>query len=420
MAKIYLKTFGCALNQSDSELMAGLLNDAGHKIIQDEKKADLVIINSCTVKNEAENKLYKEIRRHKGKKIVVSGCVPQGEIELLNTKLKGISIVGTTQITKIVEAVQATLNGECLVLIDNEKKERLNFAKIRKNDIIEILPISEGCLGNCAYCKTKHARGDLYSYGPDQIMLQTANAIKDGIKEIWITSQDTGSYGIDIGTTLPKLLKQLLELDGDFRIRLGMCNPNYAYKYLDELAEIFKHPKMFKFIHVPLQSGSNNILRLMNRFYTKEDFMAVVKLLRKLVPKITIATDVIVGFPTESDSEFEETLSLVKELKPDIINLSRFWKRPGTAAESLKELDSKIIKARSIKIKYAFEKFAKENNDAWIGWQGVALIEEKAKNKTFTARNESYKPIIVKDTGQKIGDFVKVKIMSATKWDLRA
>lgn len=417
MAKIFIKTFGCALNNSDSEVMAGILAKEGHEIVGE--GADVVVINSCTVKNEAESKLYREISKHKGKKIIVAGCVAQAERSLIETKLKDYSVIGTSQIKSIGLVVEQTLNGNRVVLLDKENK-RLNLPKIRKNAVVEIIPISEGCLGSCAYCKVRFARGSLHSYDKDEIIVQAKEAVNEGVKEIWLTSQDTGAYGKDMGITLPNLLKDLIKINGDFKIRLGMCNPNYALEYLDELVEILKSDKMYKFIHIPLQSGNNRILKLMNRKYSKKDFVKVFKTLKEKVPNITIATDVICGFPTETEEEFEETFELMKELKPDIINIARFWKRPGTPAAEMKQLNPEIIKSRSKRMMEAFKKISLYNNKKWIGWGGDVVITERGKNNTLIARNFSYKPVIVKDDGQKLGDNVNVKVIGATTWDLRA
>ena len=420
MTNIYIKTFGCALNQSDSELMAGMLKKEGHKIVDDETKADVVIINSCTVKNEAETKFFREIEKHKNKKIILAGCIPQAEKSLIESKLKNYSIIGTSQISKIGLVVEQTLLENKVVMIEKSKNKRLNLPKIRKNELIEIIPISEGCLGACTYCKTKQARGELFSYSEDEILKELETAVKNGVKEIFLTSQDLGAYGKDINSNLPRLLKKLSNIKGDFKIRLGMCNPNFAIEYLDELKEILKHEKFYKFIHLPVQAGSDETLKKMGRKYLSKDFEKVVKTLRKEIPNITIATDIIVGFPTESDEDFKKTLNLLKSTTPDVINMSRFWKRPGTFAFNMKQLDTKIIKKRSLELKEVCEKIMLEQNKKWINWEGEVLVQEIGKNNTLTCRNYSYKTIVLDNNNFKLGQKVNVKINSATKWDLRA
>ncbi|MBR9691066.1 radical SAM protein, partial [Candidatus Woesearchaeota archaeon] len=255
MAKVvYIKTFGCSQNVSDSERMAGVLESEGYEIVSNGDEADVVVINSCTVKNEAETKLYREIIKHKDKKIVVAGCVAQADTELKDFNLKDYSIVGTSQTSKIAMVVNETLKGNRVVLLDKDQKN-IDIPRIRRNEVVEIIPINEGCLGNCTYCKVKAARGDLSSYKKEDIVKLAIKAVNSGAKQLWITSQDTGAYGIDINETLPKLLNEIVKINGDFKVRLGMCNPNFALKYIDDLIEILNNEKMFRFIHIPLQSG---------------------------------------------------------------------------------------------------------------------------------------------------------------------
>ena len=208
------------------------------------KIADLVIVNSCTVKHTTETNFKKLLRKlnQLKKKIVIAGCISQTDPE----QLEEYSLVGTTQLNKIVEFVEETLAGNTVKILERSKTNpRLNLPKIRKNPIVEIIPISQGCLGNCSYCKTKAARFDLLSYDKKAILCQAKDAIKQGVKEIWLTSQDTAVYGKDIGSTLIDLLKSLIKLKGDFKIRLGMGNPNHLSKIIDKLLPLFKSKKLF-------------------------------------------------------------------------------------------------------------------------------------------------------------------------------
>ncbi|MEM4260592.1 MAG: tRNA (N(6)-L-threonylcarbamoyladenosine(37)-C(2))-methylthiotransferase [Candidatus Woesearchaeota archaeon] len=424
MTNIFIKTFGCSLNNSDSELMAGLLKDAGYNIINNDKNADLIIINSCTVKGIAENKLFHEINRYnkiqnKKIKIIIAGCVPQAEKNYLKTRLKDYSIVGTAKIINIVRVAEETLKGRIVQLVEYEKNPRLNLPKIRKNKIIEIVPINEGCLSECTYCKTVQARGKLNSYNPKEIKKQIENAIRDGCKEIWLTSQDTGVYGFDINTNLAKLLNSILEIKGDYKIRIGMMNPLLLKKFINELINVYKNKNLFKFLHIPVQSGNNRILKLMNRGYTVENFIEIVDSFRKEIPDITISTDIIVGFPTETDDEFMDTCNLIKEIKPSVLNISKFWPRPGTKAAKFKQVNSRIIKDRILKISNLFNNICVENNKKWIGWCGSVIIDEVGKNNTFIGRNDYYKSIILKGNYE-IGDCVDVKIVQSSIHDLIA
>ena len=219
IAKIFIETHGCTHNLSDSESMAGLLAEAGHQIVQKEIQADLIIINTCTVKTPTEHSMLSRIAQLKKgrKKIVVAGCIPQTDPE----KLKGVSIIGTSQISRIAEVVNATLEGKITSLTSPSSASNLLSPKIRKNPLIEIIPISTGCLGACSFCKTKAARGHLKSHPVKEIVQQVRNATSSGAKEIWLTSQDTACYGFDIKTNVADLLKEICKIDKDFKIRLA-------------------------------------------------------------------------------------------------------------------------------------------------------------------------------------------------------
>jgi len=437
---VYIKTFGCSLNQTDSENMAGLLEESGFDVISNygvpkhiweqspdsKKDFDVVIINTCSVKNLAEFKFNREFRlwKERGKKIIVTGCIPQADPEILLTTLKDVPVIGTRQIVHVVDIVNDTLKGRAIQNISNDYNERLNLPKIRKTGIIEILPISEGCLSNCTYCKTKFARGELLSYPKEKILMQFKSALAQGCKEFWITSQDNGCYGFDIYRKekyfLPQLLNDLLKIEGDYRIRLGMANPDHIKRIKEDLMQTFNHPKMFKFLHIPIQSGNDRVLKSMKRFYKVKDYEDIVNDFKKEIPEIGISTDMIVGFPTETEEEFNDSMKLLKRTKPDVVNLSRFWLRKGTAAEKMKQLTGTKIKKRSEAMKKLFIEISTENGKKWIGKECAALINELGKNNTLIAKNESYKQVVIKnDEKHKIGDFVKVKITGSGTYDLR-
>lgn len=226
------------------------------------------------------------------KKVVVSGCVPQGDRNLKG--LEDVSILGVTQIDRVVEVMEETIKGNVVRLLAKKELPTLDLPKIRKNKFLEIIPLSTGCLNSCTYCKTKHARGKLGSYAPDAIISRAQQAIEEGVKEVWLTSEDTGAYGRDIDTSLPELVRNLLKVIPDHvMLRIGMTNPPYILEHLDAMSDILNHPRVFAFLHIPVQSGSNPVLLNMNREYTVEDFRKVCDHLIKRVPNLTIATDVI-------------------------------------------------------------------------------------------------------------------------------
>ncbi|MBW2982010.1 tRNA (N(6)-L-threonylcarbamoyladenosine(37)-C(2))-methylthiotransferase [Candidatus Woesearchaeota archaeon] len=421
MTKIYIKTYGCSLNQSDSELMAGLLKEARFEITKNIEDAFIVIINTCTVKGPTEKKFFNYLEKIKEKypykKIIITGCISQTDPK----KLKGYSLLGTSQVTNIVQLVEETIHDNPMLMLTKESYPRLNLPKIRKNPVIEIIPICEGCLGDpCSYCKVKAARGSLRSYPKEDIIKQSKKAAAEGIPEIWLTAQDTGCYGKDIDSSLPELLNELIKLPGNFKIRLGMLNPNHILEFLDKLIEIYKSDKMFKFLHIPVQSGNNDILKEMKRKYTIEQFKEIIEKFKKAIPSITIATDVICGFPGETEQQFYDSLELIKQIRPAVLNISRFWPRPKTPAAKMEnQVHGSETKRRSTLMIDIFQNISRMQNERWLNWEGNILIDEKGKEDTWIGRNFAYKPVIVKGN-YKLGDIINVKIDKITPFDLRA
>lgn len=220
--KVFIKTYGCSHNTSDSEYMMGLLSEYGYKFVEDFADSDVCVINSCTVKNPSQEAFVNYVQRAKqtGKKVVVAGCVPQGDRNIKG--LEEVSMIGVTQIDRIVEVVEETLKGNQVKLLAKKELPSLDLPKIRRNELIEIVPINTGCLGSCTYCKTKHARGKLGSYSPEAIVHSCLKATKEGVKEIWLTSEDTGAYGRDINTDLPYLVMEIIKnMPEDIMIRIG-------------------------------------------------------------------------------------------------------------------------------------------------------------------------------------------------------
>lgn len=419
MANIFIKTFGCSVNQADSETMAGILKQTDFAIVDDVDDAELVIINTCTVKGPTDTNFFKYLdeMKEKDKKIVVAGCIPQTQPETL----EDVSMIGTSQIPNIAAVVEETLNGNTVTLIVEEKNERLNLPRIRRNPIVEIIPICSGCLGEpCSYCIVKKARGELVSYAKEAIIERARKAVVQGAKEVWITAQDTGAYGKDIGTNLVELLKALIEVRGNFRIRLGMANPNHVIEFLDELIEVYKSPKMFKFLHIPVQSGNNEILEKMKRKYTVEDFLKIVDRFRAKIPDITISTDIICGFPGETEEQSHDSLDLIRKVMPDVLNISKFWARPGTeAAEMNDQIAGLEIKKRSMILTEVFNNIGRIKNERWLDWEGEVMIDEPGKEGTMIGRNYAYKQVIVPGKHD-LGEVVKVKVKKITSYDLRA
>ncbi|VVB76130.1 tRNA-2-methylthio-N(6)-dimethylallyladenosine synthase [Candidatus Tiddalikarchaeum anstoanum] len=394
--KVYFETYGCSLNQADTLFMQGLVKGAGYIIVDNLDAADIVVVNTCTVKQKTEIKILKRIKSIKDKKVVVTGCLVQVYPELF----KDLSVIGCEAVNDIVNACRGSVRN-----LDKNYCEKLNVVPLRKNKVVEIIPISQGCLGDCHYCQTKFARGVLHSYNKEDIVRHAHDALEKGAKELWLTSQDTGCYGFDINTNLARLINDLVKLDYDFRIRVGMMNPNHALKMLPELVKSFNSEKVYKFLHIPIQSGSDSVLKSMNRYYSISDFKHVIDSFKKEFPDITIGTDIICGYPTESEEDFKKSLELIKWLKPTVLNISRFWARPKTKAFLLKPLNGRITKERS---RVLYELFKKVSHDTYAGYVNKSfkvLIDEE----DCLGRTGNYSLVAVKGKTV-LGKFYNVKI----------
>lgn len=417
---IYIKTFGCSHNQSDSEYMAGQLSAFGYSLSDNPDEADLWLINTCTVKSPSQSAMDTLISKCKSAKkpLVVAGCVPQGSRDL--KELEGVSIVGVQQIDRVVEVVEETLKGHEVRLLTRRTLPALDLPKVRKNKFVEILPINVGCLGACTYCKTKHARGHLGSYTVDSLVGRVKAVIADGVKEIWLSSEDTGAYGRDIGVNLPILLNAItaeLPLDGSTMLRIGMTNPPYILEHLKEIANVLCHPCVYTFLHVPVQSGSDSILTAMNREYTVGEFKTVVNTLMELVPGMQIATDIICGFPGETDEDFALTVDLITEYKFPQVHISQFYPRPGTPAARMKKVSSTAVKKRSRELTTVFESFT-----PYSGMEGrverIWITEIATDGIHLVGHTKGYIQVLVSGPESMLGSSAMVKITSVGRWSV--
>jgi len=237
-----------------------------------------------------------------------------------------------------------------------------------------------------------------------------------GFRELWLTSQDVACYGRDKGTNLVELLKALCAVDGHFRVRVGMMTPNMTMDMLEDLLEAFEDEHIFKFVHLPVQSGDDNVLKSMRRFYSVEEFRKVVDAFRRRFPTLTLATDVICGFPGENDAAFNKTLQLIEQVKPDIVNVSKFFARPKTPAAEMSAHFVPVadIKKRSTAAAALAKKIAFENNQRWVGWKGCVLVDEKGKVPgSWVGRNFAYKPVTIKAAENMMGKNLAVSVEKA-------
>jgi threonylcarbamoyladenosine tRNA methylthiotransferase CDKAL1 len=415
MGTICIRTYGCSHNVSDSEYMAGQLAAYGYALTEDEAQADLLLINSCTVKGPSQDSFLSAVRKA-SKPLVVAGCVPQADQK--HPQLLGLSVIGVQQIDRVVEVVEETLKGNTVRLLGKASRPSLDLPKIRRNRFVEIIPISTGCLGACTYCKTKHARGHLGSYEPQAIVERVKLAAAEGVTQIWLTSEDSGAYGRDIGTSLPQLLEQILaDLPAQVMLRIGMTNPPYIREHIVAMAEILNHPQVFSFLHIPVQAGSDAVLHAMRREYTAAEFQDVVDGIKARVPQCTIATDIICGFPTESEEDFAQTLTLVQQNIFPIMNISQFYPRPGTLAARMQRIPTQEVKRRSTMLIELFR--SQRPYDALVGTTQPVWFSDRNEDGLLVGHTKSYALVLVAGDDALLGTCRQVRMEHAGKHFVR-
>jgi threonylcarbamoyladenosine tRNA methylthiotransferase CDKAL1 len=416
MAKIWVEAHGCSASFADSEMISGLILNGGHTLAHSSSDSDLNLIVTCSVKDVTAHKMIYRIKKMKTKPLVVAGCLPKAEQSTVERFSPKASLLGPNSLGKTLDVISSTLKGIKRIEITDSDVSKVGLPKVRLNSAIGIVEIASGCMSECTFCQTKLSKGGLHSYRIGDIVRQVKHDVEDGCSEIWLTSTDNGCYGFDIGTNLPTLIENVSEIKHNFMIRVGMMNPMYMTRIKQDLLEAFENDKVFKFLHIPVQNGSNRILKEMKRGHTANVFRDTNDAFRKKFERFTISTDIIVGFPSESEEDFAQTINLIEETRPDVTNLSRYSARPGTDAAKMDQIDVSDVKRRSKIIFELTNKIIHERNLEWVGWRGDVLFDETADGIT-KGRNFAYKPVVI-DEDVKIGQKIKVEITKATKHGL--
>ena len=412
MAKIFVEAYGCSASFADSEMISGLIQNGGHTLADNSTDSDLNIIVTCSVKDSTANKMMYRINSLKTKPLIVAGCLPKAEKDTVEKFSENASLLGPNSLGKTIQVINSTLKGTKQIALEDSDLSKVGLPKVRLNPAVGIVEIANGCMSECTFCQTKISKGDLNSYRLGDIVRQVQTEINDGCKEVWLTSTDNGCYGFDIGTDLPSLVNAVVDIPNEFMIRVGMMNPMYMPRIKEKLIESFDNDKVFKFLHIPVQSGSDKVLHDMKRGHTAGTYREIVNKVKQRFSEFTISTDIIVGFPSETEEDFQKTVSLLDETKPDVVNLSKYSARPGTDAAELKQIDAAEVKRRSKIIFQQISKLSMESNRKWIGWKGKVLFDETTE-EGIKGRNFAYKPVFV-DGEIKIGQSYTVEIIDAT------
>lgn len=420
--KIYLETHGCTFNQADTDIMANILAKK-YDIVYDVEEADVIILNTCYVKLPTEQKMITKIRKYKtefpDKKLIIGGCMVEVDDKRLEKFAGDDCWIGPHKLDKVDEVVEKAINGE--VVHEYGKTRAIKAGKGKKNSesLVHILQICEGCNGQCTFCCTRIARGFLISYPIDVIVEEAKDAVEHGCKELQVTAQDTACFGMDTGESFADLLNKLGAIEGDFRIRVGMMNPQSIKNQLYEVIDAFKNnDKIFNFVHLPIQSGSPKVLKEMNRKHTLDEYKYILNEFRKEIPQMSLATDIIVGYPTETEEDFNQTLELLKEIKPDIVHISKYMHRPGAKSNHLKEIDHNIMKNRSHRVNQVKTEVMLEKNKEYENTIQNVLITSKGSSGGYVGYTDSYKNVIVDEA--EIGLFMDVKIIEGKRTYLLA
>ncbi|WP_407446844.1 MiaB/RimO family radical SAM methylthiotransferase [Fibrobacter sp.] len=386
---------GCAANFGDGEKIARALSaqhpDCSISFEFPTEQPLAFYLNVCTVKGNgtALKLLQQAITTFPQAPVFITGCAPkdfQEEARKISDKITFTSLKALESLDSIAP-----------------KGLQNDMRILRQSPFVGIVNIEEGCLDACAFCSTKLVKGRLQSQPEDAIVDQVRRLVDDGCLEIQLSGQDCACYGFDTGTNLANLTQKILaQVPGNYKIRLGMGNPRHILGYKDALLECFQDERLYQFLHVPVQSGSERVLQLMNRKHSVKDFRNFALELQEKFPLFTLSTDLIVGFPGETDADFQETLDLLKETRPTVCNITRFVARKGTVAARIEEanaadtpavLDS-VKHERSAKLFDAFQQIAQENNQRWVG-KACTVVSEKQGHRAGTtiARNCAYRPV---------------------------
>ncbi|MBP2143709.1 MiaB-like tRNA modifying enzyme [Methanococcus voltae] len=452
---VHLEGYGCTLNTSDTEIIKNSLIEQGFNVSngdfnESSENINLVVINTCIVRQETEHKMISKIKKYKesGKKVVVAGCLAKA----LSKKIEGLydalimpreahlsgeivrAVFEGKNYQEVVKTSTSSIDNKLNYLAKNNENEYDNGSNNSNKDnvknLIMALPICEGCLGNCTYCIVKVARGNLISYEPENIVKKSEELIKSGTKCLLVTAQDTACYGFDRQDNyrLPNLINDIVNnknlIDNadenksyNFGIRIGMMHANYANTFIDDLIETYSNEKVTKFLHLPIQSGDNEVLKDMNRGYTVDEFISVLDEFKRKVKDLNFTTDIIVGFPTESEEAFENTLEVLKQIKPDFTHGAKYSQRKYTVAGRMKQIDTKIRKERSEILNKLRREISFENNKKHIGQTFECLIVKKGEAITNNCKKVLFDSS--DDAKSPIGEFKTVKITDAGTFGLK-
>lgn len=416
MARVWVEAYGCSASQADSEAISGVLEAGGHTLAASHDEADAGIIVTCSVKDATASRMVHRMKSLSSKPLVVAGCLPKAELRTVE-RFAGprAGVIGPRTVERAADAVDAALAGGRLVALGDTDGPRAAVPRVRLNPVVGIVEIAAGCMSECSFCQTKLAKGGLRSHRVGDVVRQVREDVGDGCREVWLTSTDNGCYGLDIGSDLPELVGAVASVPGRFRVRVGMMNPMYMPRILGGLLDACASEKVYRFMHLPVQSGSAAVLSAMRRANTAAAFAGAAAAFRKRFGRFTVATDVIVGFPGETDGDFEETMGLLRESRPEIVNVSRYSARPGTDAAGMEQVDVGTVRRRSRAASELAASISREANAERVGAVCEALFVERTDDGGLKGRDDRYRPVYVgAGSGAEPGQVRAVRVTGST------
>lgn len=434
MKKFLINTFGCQMNEHDSEKIAWILEGMGYSPTLDRELADIIIFNTCAVRKSAEDKVFGQLGEYKALKrkrpdtiIGICGCMMQREDirEYFLSKHEHIDLVfGTNNIHKLPQLVQRQLetNKTVIDIVEDTREIEEDINSDRKFNYKAFVNINYGCNNYCTYCIVPYTRGRERSRNPNSIIDEVKGLAKSGCKEITLLGQNVNSYGntLDIPYTFPKLLEEINAIEGIQRIRFMTSHPK---DFSEDLIESYKSlDKLCPHLHLPVQSGSNRILKAMNRKYTREDYLKKIDKIKAMIPNVAITTDIIVGFPGETEEDFQETINLVKEVQYDSAYTFLYSIREGTIAAKMNDQVPDAIKHKRFQsLVDTLNEIGLEHNQKLVGKVLKVLVEDISKNdeSVLSGRAESSKLVHFRGNKELIGKIVDIRIDSVNTFTLK-
>lgn len=372
--KVYIETYGCRYNFGDSANLREILLHHGSTLVGSAEEADLVVVNTCTVVGPTERRMLRRLSQFRDRELYVTGCMPAVQLGAINAVCtpKVIPPEAIRHAYRTVKTVSGAGPG--------------------------IVQVAQGCLGRCTYCITRLARGPLQSFSEDEIRDQVMAFARAGTAEIQLTAQDVSAWGRDAGRTLPDLLRLAGGVPAPSMLRVGMMNPATVLDILDDLIDAFRNDRIFRFLHLPAQSGSDRILRHMARGYCMDEYLEIVGAFRRKIPDLTLMTDMIVGFCDETEDEFGESLALLRRMRPGKVNVTRYSRRPHTPHVQGKELTDAVKKDRSRLMQVCAEEIYSQVNSPLLGTTLPVVITESIRPGSVMARTPAYIGVVINET----------------------